>query len=211
MSTLKAKPMQVKPDKILKELQKSKYLKLFPDFKAENTQKITYIALTLIALSLFGLFAINPTISTIVKLQKELKDNKLVDKSLQEKITNLDILQQKYSRIQGDLPQIYAAIPTNPNAALLMAEIQSIAESSGLTIASAQVFSVDSDSGKKQYSVFNFSVAGTGNFENISNFIEKLSTMRRITNQNIISITKQSGKDSSLLLNIKGETYFKKL
>lgn len=203
--------MQLKADKILKELQKNKYLQLFPDFKEEKTQKITYIALTLIALSFFGLFAISPTLSTISKLNKELKDNRFVEQQLQKKINDLSALQEKYNNLQSDLPYIYGAVPTNPNVALLVAQIQSLAQASGITLNTVQVFAVDSDSGKKQYSAFNFSVSGKGDFNQISKFVSSLNSMRRITTQNIISVTRQSGKESSLLITIKGEAFFKKL
>jgi len=203
--------MQLKADKILKELQKNKYLQLFPDFKEEKTQKITYIALTLIALSFFGLFAISPTLSTISKLNKELKDNRFVEQQLQKKINDLSALQEKYNNLQSDLPYIYGAVPTNPNVALLVAQVQSLAQASGITLNTVQVFAVDSDSGKKQYSAFNFSVSGTGDFNQISKFVSSLNSMRRITTQNIISVTRQSGKESSLLITIKGEAFFKKL
>ena len=203
--------MQLKADKILKELQKNKYLQLFPDFREERTQKITYISLTLVALSFFGLFAINPTLSTISKLNKELKDNKFVDSQLQKKINNLSLLQEKYNNIQSDLPNVYSAIPTNPNAALLAAQVQSLAKDSGIKLNTFQVFSVDSDSGKKKYSAFNFSLNANGNFNEISKFIDSLNSMRRITVQNIISVTRQTGKENTLLLTIKGEAYFKKL
>lgn len=203
--------MQLKADKILKELQKNKYLKLFPDFREERTQKITYIALTFVALSFFGLLAINPTLSTISKLTKELKDNRFVEQQLQKKINDLSVLQEKYNALQSDLPYVYSAVPTNPNAALLVAQIQSLTQSSKVKLKTVQVFSVDSDSGKKQYSAFNFSLNATGNFSEIAKFISSLSSMRRITVQNIISITKQTGKENTLLLTVKGEAFFKKL
>jgi Tfp pilus assembly protein PilO len=203
--------MQIKTDKILKELQKNKYLQLFPDFKEEKTQKITYVALTLVALSFFGLFAISPTVSTISKLNKELKDNKYVEQQLQKKIMDLSSLQEKYNNLQADLPEVYAAIPTNPSASLLVAQIQSLAKDSGVILNTVQVFSVDSSSGNKQYSSFNFSLNGNGDYIQISKFVSSLNTMRRITTQNIISITKQSGKENTLSISIKGEAYFKNL
>lgn len=70
--------------KINKDLLKNtkiKYLQLLPNLKGEKTQKFTTLILTFFALSFFGLLAINPTISTISELNKELEDNKFVDQS----------------------------------------------------------------------------------------------------------------------------------
>lgn len=203
--------MQNKADKILKQLQQNKYLRLFPDFKEEKTQKITYVVLTLLALSFFGLFAINPTLSTISKLNKELEDNKFVDQQLQKKINDLSVLQEKYNGLQSDLPHVYNAIPTTPNAALLLAQIQALAKETKVNLNTIQVFAVDSDPKNKKYSAFNFSLSANGNFDDLSGFISSLNSMKRITVQNIISITRQTGKENTLVLSIKGEAYFKKL
>jgi Tfp pilus assembly protein PilO len=203
------KLMQIKADKILKDLENNKYVHLFADFKEEKTRKVTYIVLTLIALSLFGAFAISPTLSTISKLKKELKDNKFVEQQLQKKINDLTILDEKYNLIQSDLPVVYEAIPKNPDVALLAAQIQSLSQQNGLTLTNIQIFSVDSDSGKKDYSLFNFSLSAEGDYNQISNFITSLNSMRRITTERTISITRKD--QGNLTLTIKGEAYFKKL
>src|SRR5687767_10764921 len=80
----------------------------------EKTKNLSAIILTFLALSFFGLFAINPTISTIVQLKKEIADNQEVNQKLEEKITNLSTLQQKYNLLQNDIPFIFSAIPQNP-------------------------------------------------------------------------------------------------
>ncbi|HZJ18630.1 MAG TPA: type 4a pilus biogenesis protein PilO [Patescibacteria group bacterium] len=198
---------------VFRDIKKNKYFELLPDFKAEKTKKITTLILTLVALSFFGLFAISPTLSTIARLQKELEDNKFVDKQLQTKINNLSILQQKYSSIQNDLPLIYLSVPKSPEAPLLTAEIQGLASKFNLKITSLQIFEAEvekKENDKKQYSSFMFGVSADGSYENISNFITSAIDMQRIINVEILSIGKKSGETTDLQMHLKGAAFFKK-
>ena len=81
---------------VFKNIKNNKYYKLLPDFKEEKTRRLSSIVFSLLALSIFGLFAINPTLSTIARLKKELSDAKFVDQQLTEKIANLSSLQEVY-------------------------------------------------------------------------------------------------------------------
>ena len=67
---------------VLKKIKNNKYFELLPDLKKEKTKKYSSIIFSLISLSFFGIFAINPTLSTIAKLRKELSDTKFVDEQL---------------------------------------------------------------------------------------------------------------------------------
>ena len=49
------------------------YIENVIDLKNKRAVQFTYLVLTIIALTFFGLFAINPTLSTIAKLQKEIE------------------------------------------------------------------------------------------------------------------------------------------
>ena len=54
----------------------SKYLALMPDLRQEKTKKFTTIVLTLAASIILGLFAVNPTLSTVANLQKQIDELK---------------------------------------------------------------------------------------------------------------------------------------
>lgn len=198
-------------DNISMSIVKSKYFPTLPYLNQERTQKFVSIALTLLALSLFGFFAINPTISTILKLQKEVSDSEFVYDQLGTKIKNLSILRKQYASLQNDLPTIVDAIPITPNTHLLFAQIQTIAKESNVKIRNLQNFEIEvlknsKVPGKQHYS-YSFSIAGTGSFENISNFASILTNMQRIIDIEIFSITNQ--ENQSLGFNIQGTSFFK--
>ena len=183
-----------------------------PDLKEERVQKFTTLILTLVALSFFGLFAISPTLSTIAKLQKELADNKYVDQQLKTKINNLSILQGQYTTLQGDLPVVLSAIPKNPEAPLLTAQVHAVAQNAGLNPISFQVYQVTADgvgANPEKYISFLFGLSADGNFESIKNFLSSIINIDRVISIDTIYINKKSGEDL-LRLNFKGEAYSKK-
>lgn len=181
----------------------------FPNFKGERTQKFTTIVLTIIALAIFGVFAINPTISTIAKLRKELDDNNLIDSKLQQKISNLTTLQNKYNAMQKDLPLILSAIPKNPELPLLAAEVQAAAKVTNVDIQNFQSFQIEvkKEASSRNFSTFSFTVSATGTYGDVYRFLTTVSNMQRVVSLDLLSITKKSA-GNQVDLSIKGEAFF---
>jgi len=203
--------MQINSGNIFKDIQKNKYFQLMPDLKEERVQKFTTLILTLVALSFFGLFAISPTLSTIARLQKELEDNKFIDQQLKTKINSLSTLQAKYLEIESDLPVIFSAVPKNPEAPLLTAQVHAVAKESGIEPASFQVYQVATDSkgtGPQEYTSFLFGISASGNFDSIKRFLSSIVNIDRVIAIDSLSISKVEG--DNLKLNFKGEAYSKK-
>lgn len=192
----------------------TKYFPTLPYLTPEGSQKFFGIVLTLCALSFFGFFAIRPTVSTILKLQKEISDNQNVLAQMQTKIKNLTELRKQYFSLQNELVIVTNAITVQPDAQILFAQIQSIAQISNITITKLQNSEVEAlradRSLSKNYYSYSFSVAGTGSFENISNFVSTLTNMERVVNIDVFSInniTNNSGE--SLEFDIQGTAFFK--
>ncbi|OGH38194.1 MAG: hypothetical protein A3B44_00890 [Candidatus Levybacteria bacterium RIFCSPLOWO2_01_FULL_38_21] len=196
---------------VFKNIKNNKYYKLLPDFKEEKTRRLSSIVFSLLALSIFGLFAINPTLSTIARLKKELSDAKFVDQQLTEKIANLSSLQEKYNIIQNDIPIVLAAVPRRPQVPLLIGQLQSIVGKTEIEITRLQSLQVEaanfSKRGKK-YSTFSFSISAKGTYENLINFISALSNMQRVISLDTLSINRGS-QPGNLQMDIRGTAYFK--
>lgn len=192
----------------------TKYFPTFPYLTPERSQKFFGIVLTFCALAFFGFFAIKPTVSTILKLQKELSDNQFVLGQLETKIKNLTTLRKQYFNLQNDLPIITSAIAIQPDAPLLFAQIQSIAQTSSIAIKKLQNFEVEvlrnDRSTNKNYYSYSFTIAGSGSFENISKFVQTLTNMERVVNIDVFSINNITDqKSESLGFDIQGTAFFK--
>ena len=123
----------------IKKDQYEKYLELIPELKSEKNEKLVMITLTIIAAIILGVFAINPTLSTITNLQKQVDDSKFFESKLSEKITNLSNLNQQYQNIQNDLPLVFDAVPKNSDIATLAATLQSITNNSKVKLINLQI------------------------------------------------------------------------
>ncbi len=191
----------------------NKYFPTLPYLNQERSQKFFGIVLTLLALSFFGFFAINPTVSTILKLKKEVSDSEFVYSELETKIKNLSLLRKQYGDMQNDLPIITDAITIQPNVHLLFAQIQAASQKSNIKIKKLQNFEVEilknnKTPGKKYYS-YSFVIAGNSSFANISNFVSTITNMQRIIDIDIFSISNAIGQKDSLDFNIQATAFFK--
>ena len=191
-----------------------KNLPTLPYLTPERSQKFFGLMLTLVAISFFGFFAIKPTVSTILELQKELSDSQFVYDQLDIKIRNLSTLRGEYANIQKDLPVIISTITINPDVHLLFAQIQSIAQSSSIKIGKLQNFEVEviknNNPSTQPYYSYVFSIAGTGSLNNIYKFVSEINIMQRIINIDIFSINNIiEGSNQSLGFNIQGTAFFK--
>jgi len=197
----------------VKKEEYSKYLELIPDFKKEKTQKFTTIVLTLIASIVLGLFAVNPTLSTIANLRKQIEDDRFVDLKLQEKINNLTVLQQQYVTIQQDLPIIYDAVPQTSEVANLAAQIRAVAKESSLSLTGFQTFELSVSKGsalRKKYSSFEFAITAEGDYQNMLTFIDKLVNFQRVITVDEVAIVRSTqNNQSSLQLSVKATAYLK--
>jgi len=197
-----------------KNIIKNKNFSILPYPTSEKNQKFLGIALTLCAIGFFGFFAIKPTVSTIFKLQKELSDNQLVLNELETKIKNLTELRKQYFNLQGDLSTINNAITIQPDVHLLFAQIQSIAQSSNITIKKLQNFEVEiirnNKSANKDYYSYSFTITGSGYLNDIPKFVKALTNMERIINIDTLSINNITDQNNgSSGFNIQGIAFFK--
>lgn len=197
-----------------KNIIKNRYLPNLPYLTPEGSRKFYGIMFTLCALSFFGFFAISPTVSTILKLKKEISDNQFVLSQMEIKIKNLTGLRKQYFSLQDDLPTIMNAITVEPDVHLLFAQIQSVAKTSNIAIKKLQNFEVEvlkqDDSAGKNYYSYSFSIGGNGSSENISEFVSTLTNMERVINIDTFSINNVAGQESqSLGFDIQGTAFFK--
>ncbi|MCL5970321.1 MAG: type 4a pilus biogenesis protein PilO [Patescibacteria group bacterium] len=189
-----------------------KYLKMLPDLKDKKTQNFIGLGFTLLSLSIFGIFAINPTVSTIVQLRKQIKDNEGYYEKLDRKINNLSMLQTKYNLLQQDLSLILIAIPETPTVPRFTGQLQTLAKENNIKLGRVQTSEVDlfpSKNDSKLY-FFGFSIEAQGSYENLLNFLSSLVNFERTTTIEAISISPGNDlkKEENLMMGINGSAYF---
>jgi Tfp pilus assembly protein PilO len=186
------------------------YLKLLPNIHQETTRNFVTLALTFAALSFFGIFAINPTLSTIFDLRKQLADDVSANQQLQTKINNLSSLQQQYTQLGSNLTNIYSAVPQNPQAPLLSAQIAALGQKHTITLTSYRVSEVELASTPKDAKIqsFTFTLQAEGSYTNMLSFSTELTRLTRLLTVESIEIGKDT-KSDNLVLTLRGRGYFK--
>ena len=187
------------------------YKDLIPYFKKEKNQQYITLILTLSASIFFFIFAINPTLSTIANLKRQVSDAKFVEEKLSQKINNLSSLSLEYQTIKNDIPFILEAVPKNPEAPTLVAQIQALAEQSSIEVTKIEILPVDlNDRNATNSSSFFFELTGSSSFENIQKFLSSLTNMQRVISVDSIQISRIIKEGQGLELAVKGSAYFKK-
>lgn len=188
------------------------YLKLLPNLNDEKTQLYTMLIFTLAALCIFGIFAINPTLSTIAKEERQLDDLKSLYGQLNDKLQNLGILQYKYSELEnnGDLKIALSALPSKLEAPKTVAQINALLSQSGLKPKSLQTYGIEitpnNNPIEKAYSIA-FALEAEGSYDNILTFVKSVANLDRIVTIDSISVLRS---DKGLLsLKLLCREYFK--
>lgn len=187
------------------------YLKLLPKMQKESTKAITMLIFTFAGLSVLTIFAINPTLTTIIELNKQLEDSEFVHQQLATKMNNLSYLQQQYDQLTDDIPFVLAAIPQNAEVPKLIGQIQALAEEKKVTITSLEVSEITlspTRESKTKGTSYTFNLNAEGDYNDMVEFSAALTKFNRIVTIDSISLTKNQ-RTNMLILVIKGRAYFK--
>lgn len=189
-----------------------------PDNRMYSTTVFSFLAI-----SLFGWYAIRPTVQTILYLQREIKDNQEVSKKMEEKISALVVAQAAYQQVKSQIPLASQALPQSPDVISLVAQLRNLGNVTHASISSVQVATVPllgrdasqsavrkNPGGVGDYSM---NVIAVGPFSALDEFLKGIIAMRRIATVEVMSITQAKETKSTLgstqlQLTLKLKTYY---
>lgn len=186
-------------------------LQYLPKVSKEQVKEYTTLIFTFIALIVFSIFAIKPTLATIIDLKRQISDSEFAVKSLKTKLANLNTLSVQYERLQPDLPILFAALPQNPTPASVVGQVQQLALKKNVQVVTLQSTTVGlypptkPGSGEK-YFVFNVTVQG--NYASLVSFLTSITSFTRLTSIESIAYTKSEKEDVLPKLTIRARAYF---
>ncbi|HET9946576.1 MAG TPA: type 4a pilus biogenesis protein PilO [Patescibacteria group bacterium] len=193
----------------LKSPTADKYLAMIlPRIKEKKVQSFTTIVLTLITFSIFSIFAISPTLGTITDLQKQIDDDQYVMTQLQQKITNLSLLQDQYTSIKNEIPAVLDGIPQTPDITSFLGQVQQIANSENITVERVQTLPVDLGVSPLKYTAYAFAIDLTGTYSDSAKFMNGLTNFNRLITIDALSFTKNTRLSDTYRLSIRGQVYF---
>lgn len=150
------------------------------------------ILLSLVAVSFFIVFALQPTLTTIASLFSQIKTQQEVLAKLEEKSASLEQAQNTYLAMQDRLLEVRMAIPQSPQPALFLRQLEVLAVRNNVSILTVSVEEVTlfGGPGKTPKTAtaqklpagaadLTFSISLTGSYPALSQFLANLSQLRR--------------------------------
>ena len=187
------------------------YIKLFPVTQTEQVKNYTTLLLTLVAIIVFSLFAISPTINTIVELRKTLADSQFADNALEEKLAALESLQNQYDSLDDRIERVSATIPTSPEVPLLLAKVQTLARDAGLSIVKLETLQVEltkSGAVGSEPDSFVFSITVSGSYDQVRQFLDSLPRLDRLVSVDAITLNRSLSTSGQVTGTIRARAYF---
>lgn len=189
---------------------KNRYVALDEDGKHKVVGTI-YIILTLFTVAFFGVFAIQPTLSTISSLHRQYEDNQTVYDQLKTKSEALLALRQEHTaKIQPSEELLYQAIPKSPQVPIFVRKLETLANDNNISISNLSTGTVEVFPAAKKplpFYIFVFTIGGKGGKENIKNFINAVATFDRVMIVDQVTL-KQNETDLEVI--ISGKIFFNK-
>ena len=146
-----------------------------------NLKAYLELILSLGTIVIFSIYAIKPTVLTIVELNNEIKSKENTVLLLTQKISNLKIASNLLQKESQNLEIIDNAVPTGANVEQLVKQIEKIALDNSVAIrnfSSANIF-LKGNSDKKVESELPVSFSITGNYQNLFQFLQTIENLRR--------------------------------
>jgi Tfp pilus assembly protein PilO len=187
------------------------YQSIEPIFKQPSSRAYTAVIFSFLAVSLFGWYAIRPTIQTILYLRREIADKTEINKKMEDKISALIETQAVYQEIEPLIPAVDQALPAQPDAVPLVVQMRNLASRSAVTITTVQLPAVpllgqDNSQGNKSSKPnisakplpVDLTIGILGQYVSIRSFLEGVIAMRRVVAIDGITISPyRLGSESS--------------
>jgi hypothetical protein len=191
--------------------------------KRQDVRAFVELLLTLSAITIFGLFAIRPTIVTIIELNSQIKGGQETIKLLDAKIQSLAEAQEAYTNNRAVLSLLGTAVPENPSPENYIRQVEGLTSrhslllldlsTSDIPVLGAMSTEVIPDKTKEQEEnlfpsqVKNYELefAVSGDYEQIRAFLRDFEFMRRPMLEDTVSIGLSGGDlPGELVLSITG-------
>lgn len=173
------------------------------------------LLLTVITVAFFALFAIRPTLLTMVELVQELEDKQTLNQQLIRKISALNTAQSLLVRYETELGILDAAFPNQPQVLSALRTFEFTASQNQIAIIRLSTDTLPTElptqiTADSSIDTIAFNLTVEGEYDNIRSFITQLSQYQRLFYINSISFSANDTQNvRSLEANIVIETpYF---
>lgn len=184
-----------------------------PIFRVPIVRTYGSLILSIVSVAVFILFAIKPTIATILVLQKNLTDSKQVLEQIIKKSQDLSGARKNYQALDPLVKQkITTAIPEVPSLKTLILALEQNSLNNQASISALQINPVTiaraTQSATELAEIeFTFSLEGT--YNNLLKVLEGVQNNSRLISVTGVTLNKSSDS-SNILMQVSGKAFFLK-
>lgn len=204
------------------------YQNLAPTLNKPKAHQYTAVVFSFLAVSLFGWYAIRPTMQTILFLKRDIADKIVVNQKMEEKISNLIEAYATFEEIEENLTMLDQALPSDPAVFGLAGQIRALAAESGVAIVGIQTQETPIGGATASATARRptppklvdvpVTIIASGEFSQVHLFLQGLASLRRIVSVDTaifqpVSVVNESTTGaqivgSTLQLTVQAKTYY---
>lgn len=178
--------------------------------RGPKTRSFAWLSLSIFTVSFFILVAIRPTVITIAKLNREIKDKEKASQALQQKINSILQAQQVYTENSDFLYLLEDALPAKnefPRFAYFLEQESALSE---INLKYLKFDKIGEEvTGSSGTSSFDFSLVVTGDYLKLKQFLADLQSSRRLLKVERASFNQlKKEEEIELSLSVSGQTFF---
>src|SRR3989344_1764555 len=188
------------------------YTYVRPALKNKFVRTYSSLVFSLIAVTIFTLYALRPTIQTIVSLNKSISQQKETLVQIKNKINNLTQGRSNYENLSpGVREKLTQIIPNNPSLPGLINQLNISAAISEASLSGLQFESIELENSNKplnkkpEIKEVVFTLTARGDYSKLVQFLEELQKMNRLVSVTWVTFNKP--QDSAIFLSINAKAY----
>lgn len=170
--------------------------------------------LTIITLAIFVVFAIKPTVETILVLQKKLEDQRKVLDKINQKAENLSRAKGNFQKLDNNIKsKIQTAIPNSVDLKTLTISLENIARLQQASISALQIqpltITPSAPLTSKDLGAVDFTFNIEGSYGSLIKILQDLQNNIRLISIDNLIINRVESSDN-LLMSVSGKAYYLK-
>jgi Tfp pilus assembly protein PilO len=173
------------------------------------------LVLSVLVSGLLIVLAIKPTLTTIVSLKKQLKDESQVLSLINQKVNALEMAEASYNQNQPYFDQLDKALPKEPKTDYFALQLTYLAQKHNLQLTTVGFETFDLVNNVSmatkipaEVNIIPFNAGLSGDWSNTKNFLEDLEKLDRLVDVKEISQTANKEPNSPIVTTLKGEIYY---
>ncbi len=157
-----------------------------------KTKDYTFASIFFITFSIFIVFAIKPSLTTAVSLQKQESELRIIDSKYEQLIAQIITIQTSLEQVRDKLYLVDEALPEQPKLNVIMQDIQKSALDNNVSIVKINVHKINLvETEKDIFRSMTVNVEFAGTFENYMKFESDLANQRRLKKVKTLEISRE--------------------